>query len=93
MFDIKRFFLRYCHHVNTKKLMLFICTLLYYIPTALAIDFKSYSREEWEKIVIIIGIVITIACPTKYRIIILGTALGLTFSYYTYKYLVPFILQ
>lgn len=92
MFEMKRFFLRRCHQDNTKKLMLFICTLLYYIPDALAIDLESYSREDWEKIVLAVAIIITIACPIKYRIIIIGTILGLTLSYYTYKYLVPLII-
>lgn len=92
MFEMKRFFLRYCDQDNTKKFMLFLCALLYYIPDALAIDLESYSREDWGKIAVVIAIIIAIACPIKYRIIIIGTIFGLTFSYYTYKYLVPLII-
>ncbi|WP_410520986.1 DUF5510 family protein [Candidatus Tisiphia endosymbiont of Beris chalybata] len=59
---------------------------------AFAFDLQAYSIAEWERVSIIGLIIITIIVPSKYRVIIIGTVLGLTLSYFTYKYLVPFLL-
>lgn len=53
---------------------------------------QAYTTADVEKIAIIIGIVILIFSPSKFRVIVLGTLLGLTFAYLTYKYLLPILL-
>ncbi|KJW03670.1 putative membrane protein [Rickettsia endosymbiont of Ixodes pacificus] len=50
-----------------------------------AINSSSYTIDDIIKIVIILGIVILIFSPAKFRIIVIGTMLGLAYAYFTYK--------
>ncbi|BBJ31007.1 MULTISPECIES: DUF5510 family protein [spotted fever group] len=58
-----------------------------------AINSSSYTTDDIIKIVIILGIVILIFSPAKFRIIVIGTILGLAFAYFTYKYIVPIFIS
>jgi hypothetical protein len=58
-----------------------------------ALDYKPHTIEDWERIIIVVGIIITIVSPSKYRIMIIGVVLGLMFSYFTYKYIVPALIN
>lgn len=82
---------RYLGRYIKQLTFLLFCSLLY-VSDVLALDFPSYTREEWEKIVIVVGIIITLASPPRYRVGIIGTVLGLVCSYFTYKYLVLFLI-
>lgn len=59
---------------------------------AYAVNNQPYTTADWEKIAIIVVIAVLIFSPSKFRVIVIGTTLGLTFAYLTYKYLLP-ILQ
>ncbi|AJQ51462.1 MAG: DUF5510 family protein [Rickettsia conorii subsp. raoultii] len=58
-----------------------------------AINSSSYTTDDIIKIVIILGIVILIFSPAKFRIIVIGTMLGLACAYFTYKYIVPIFIS
>ncbi len=58
-----------------------------------AINSNSYTTDDIIKIVIILGIVILIFSPAKFRIIVIGTMLGLACAYFTYKYIVPIFIS
>ncbi|MCC8418106.1 MAG: DUF5510 family protein [Rickettsia endosymbiont of Glossina mortisans submortisans] len=58
-----------------------------------AINSGSYTTDDIIKIVIILGIVILIFSPAKFRIIVIGTMLGLACAYFTYKYIVPIFIS
>ena len=58
-----------------------------------AINSSSYTTDDITKIVIILGIVILIFSPAKFRIIVIGTMLGLACAYFTYKYIVPIFIS
>lgn len=58
-----------------------------------AINSSSYTTDDIIKIVIILGIVILIFSPAKFRIIVTGTMLGLACAYFTYKYIVPIFIS
>ncbi|AXU06120.1 DUF5510 family protein [Rickettsia japonica] len=58
-----------------------------------AINSSSYTTDDILKIVIILGIVILIFSPAKFRIIVIGTMLGLSCAYFTYKYIVPIFIS
>jgi|GEM_PF-6788655 len=74
------------------KNLLFIITLLCINFSVYAISGKSYTTDDIEKIAIVLGIVILIFSPSKFRIAIIGTILGLTLAYLTYKYIVPIFI-
>ncbi|WP_253308128.1 MULTISPECIES: DUF5510 family protein [unclassified Rickettsia] len=59
---------------------------------AYAASNRPYTTADWEKIAIIVVIAVLIFSPSKFRVIVIGTTLGLTCAYLTYKYLLP-ILQ
>lgn len=63
------------------------------VSESIAFNYSAYSAQDWEKISVLFGVIIMIISPSKYRVIMIGAILGLTFSYYTYKYLVPFLLK
>ncbi len=73
--------------------IIFFLLLIVITPYSFAFDYKNYGRGDWESIAIVTGIIITIISPPKYRIIIIGTVLGLIFSYFTYKYIVPILIN
>lgn len=73
--------------------IIFLLTFIAYMFDVFAFDLPTYSIEEWERVGIIGLIIITIIVPSKYRVIIIGTVLGLTLSYFIYQYLVPFLLS
>ncbi|WP_032139309.1 DUF5510 family protein [Rickettsia tamurae] len=58
-----------------------------------AINSSSYTTDDIIKIVIILGIVILIFSPAKFRIIVIGTMLGLACAYFTYKYIIPIFIS
>lgn len=58
-----------------------------------AINSSSYTTDDIIKIVIILGIVILIFSTAKFRIIVIGTMLGLACAYFTYKYIVPIFIS
>ncbi|QCS23865.1 hypothetical protein FEC77_00805 [Rickettsia parkeri] len=58
-----------------------------------AINSSSYTTDDIIKIVIILGIVILIFSPAKFRIIVIGTMLGLSCAYFTYKYIVSIFIS
>ncbi|AFC70471.1 DUF5510 family protein [Rickettsia australis] len=58
-----------------------------------AINSSSYTTDDIIKIVIIFGVVILIFSPAKFRIIVIGTMLGLACAYFTYKYIVPIFIS
>ncbi|HJD59449.1 MAG TPA: DUF5510 family protein [Rickettsia endosymbiont of Omalisus fontisbellaquei] len=58
-----------------------------------AINASAYTADDIIKIVIILGIVILIFSPAKFRIVVIGTILGLAFAYFTYKYIVPIFIS
>ncbi|AFB25754.1 MULTISPECIES: DUF5510 family protein [spotted fever group] len=58
-----------------------------------AINSSSYTTDDIIKIVIILGIVILIFSPAKFRVIVIGTMLGLSCAYFTYKYIVPIFIS
>ena len=58
-----------------------------------AINSSSYTTDDIIKIVIILGIVVLIFSPAKFRIIVIGTMLGLACAYFTYKYIVPIFIS
>ncbi|ABV84439.1 MULTISPECIES: DUF5510 family protein [spotted fever group] len=58
-----------------------------------AINSSSYTTDDIIKIVIILGIVILIFSPAQFRIIVIGTMLGLACAYFTYKYIVPIFIS
>ncbi|MFV9957621.1 MAG: DUF5510 family protein [Rickettsia conorii subsp. raoultii] len=58
-----------------------------------AINSSSYTTDDIIKILIILGIVILIFSPAKFRIIVIGTMLGLACAYFTYKYIVPIFIS
>ncbi|ABV74482.1 hypothetical protein A1C_00745 [Rickettsia akari str. Hartford] len=58
-----------------------------------AINSSSYRTDDIIKIVIILGIVIVIFSPVKFRIILIGTMLGLACACFTYKYIVPIFIS
>lgn len=58
-----------------------------------AVNSSSYTTDDIIKIVIILGIVILIFSPAKFRIIVIGTMLGLACAYFTYKYIVPIFIS
>lgn len=60
---------------------------------SVAFDYSSYTQQDWERIAVVVGIIVMIISPSKYRVMMIGTVLGLTFSYFTYKYVLPFLRQ
>ena len=58
-----------------------------------SVNNSSYKADDIIKIVIILGIIILIFSPAKIRIVVIGTILGLTFAYFTYKYIVPIFIS
>ncbi|MGL4226308.1 MAG: DUF5510 family protein [Rickettsia sp.] len=58
-----------------------------------AINASAYTADDIIKIVIILGIVILIFSPAKFRIVVIGTIVGLAFAYFTYKYIVPIFIS
>ncbi|ABV73044.1 alanine racemase [Rickettsia canadensis str. McKiel] len=58
-----------------------------------SVNNSSYKADDIIKIVIILGIIILIFSPAKFRIVVIGTILGLTFAYFTYKYIVPIFIS
>ncbi|WCR56629.1 MAG: hypothetical protein PG979_000686 [Rickettsia asembonensis] len=64
-----------------------------YKPNVYAINSSSYTTDDIIKIVIILGIVILIFSPAKFRIIVIGTMLGLACAYFIYKYIVPIFIS
>ncbi|WP_342226504.1 DUF5510 family protein [Rickettsia endosymbiont of Urophora cardui] len=74
------------------KNLLFIITILSISFNVDAINNRAYTTSDIVKIAIVLGIVALIFSPAKFRIIVIGTALGLTLAYYTYKYIVPIFI-
>ncbi|WP_341787147.1 DUF5510 family protein [Rickettsia endosymbiont of Cantharis rufa] len=58
-----------------------------------AINTSAYTADDIIKVVIILGIVILIFSPAKFRIVAIGTILGLVFAYFAYKYIVPIFVS
>jgi len=58
-----------------------------------AVSTSAYTADDIAKIVIILGIVILIFSPAKFRIVVIGTILGLVFAYFMYKYIVPIFIS
>ncbi|MGI4752616.1 MAG: DUF5510 family protein [Janthinobacterium lividum] len=75
------------------KNLLFILTILSISFNVYAINNRAYTTSDVVKIAIVLGIVALIFSPAKFRIIVIGTALGLTLAYYTYKYIVPIFIS
>ncbi|WP_375326940.1 DUF5510 family protein [Candidatus Tisiphia endosymbiont of Nemotelus uliginosus] len=80
-------------HIYVIIFLLTFIAYMAYMFDVFAFDLPTYSIEEWERVGVIGLIIITIIVPSKYRVIIIGTVLGLTLSYFTYQYLVPFLLS
>lgn len=72
--------------------LLFILTILSISFNVYAIYNRAYTASDIVKIAIILGMVTLIFSPAKFRIIVIGTALGLSLAYYTYKYIIPIFI-
>ncbi|XVN42324.1 MAG: DUF5510 family protein [Candidatus Rickettsia vulgarisii] len=77
----------------TKYFTIAILIFIGCIFESIAFDYSFYTVRDWERIGVLLGIIVMIVSPSKYRVIMIGTVLGLTFSYYTYKYVVPFLFK
>lgn len=73
--------------------LLFILTILSISFNVYAIYNRAYTASDIVKIAIILGMVTLIFSPAKFRIIVIGTALGLSLAYYTYKYIIPIFIS
>ncbi len=78
--------------LNYKYFTIFLLILIICVFDALAFNYKTYTMAEWVRIIIITITIIIIISPSKYRVIIIGTLLGLASTYLTYSYLLPFFL-
>lgn len=58
-----------------------------------AASINSYTTADIAKIAMVLGIIILIFSPSKFRIVVIGTILGLSFAYFTYKYIVPIFVS
>lgn len=77
----------------TKYFTIVILIFIGCIFESIAFEYSSYTIQDWERIALVFGIIVMIVSPSKYRVMIIGTVLGLTFSYFTYKYVVPFLFK
>ncbi|ADE29605.1 DUF5510 family protein [Rickettsia prowazekii] len=75
-----------------KHVLLSIIIFLGINQNVYSINSNSYKTDDIIKIVIILGIVILIFSPAKFRIIVIGTILGLACAYFTYKYIIPIFI-
>lgn len=75
-----------------KCFAIFLLILIICIFDSLAFHYQTYTVAEWSRVGIIVITIIIIISPSKYQVIIIGTILGLTATYFTYSYLVPFVL-
>ena len=75
------------------KNLLFVIIFLSISLNVYAMSANSYTADDIERIVIIFGIVILIFSPAKFRIVAIGTILGLALAYLTYKYIVPIFIS
>lgn len=75
------------------KNLLFIITILSINFNVYAASSRAYTTSDITKIAIILGIVILIFSPARFRIVVIGTILGLMLAYLTYKYIVPIFIS
>ncbi|WP_347939271.1 DUF5510 family protein [Rickettsia oklahomensis] len=73
--------------------LLFVIIFLGINLNVYSVNNSSYTADDILKIVIILGIVILIFSPAKFRIVVIGTILGLAFAYFTYKYIIPIFIS
>lgn len=71
---------------------IFLWILIGCIFDSVAFHYKAYTLAEWIRIGIIVLVIIIIISPSKYQVIIIGTLLGCTATYFAYSYLLPFVL-
>jgi len=74
------------------KNLLSIIILLCINFSVYATSSNTYTTTDIAKIAIVLGIVILIFSPAKFRIVVIGTILGLAFAYFIYKYIVPIFI-
>ncbi|XVN40260.1 MAG: DUF5510 family protein [Rickettsia endosymbiont of Argas persicus] len=74
------------------KILLHIITLLCINFKAYATSMSTYTTSDIAKIAILLGIVVLIFSPARFRIAVIGTILGLAFAYFVYKYIIPIFI-
>ncbi|MGX6960610.1 MAG: DUF5510 family protein [Rickettsia endosymbiont of Pentastiridius leporinus] len=72
---------------------LFFAVILLINFNVYAVTGGTYSAADIGKIAAILGVVILIFSPAKIRVIIIGTIIGLIFSYYTYTFIAPIFIS
>ncbi|HJD55660.1 MAG TPA: DUF5510 family protein [Rickettsia endosymbiont of Pyrocoelia pectoralis] len=75
------------------KSLFFAAILLIINFNVYAVTGQAYTASDIGKIAAILGIVILIFSPAKIRVIIIGTIIGLIFSYYTYTFIAPIFIS
>lgn len=75
------------------KNLFFAIILLILNFNVYAMSGGTYSAADIVKIAAILGVVILIFSPAKIRVIIIGTIIGLIFSYYTYTFIAPIFIS